>query len=241
MPLAKIKSDERVFIAGKTRSGKTFLAQHLLRKVKRLMVFDSKGTLVNEKNESNHWQLDEYTGQAKKDFTSGDPARVRVVIDPRREPMEVWAEAMNDVYNAGNCILYIDELYSIVDPGSRPPPIMTALWTRGAEFGISVWGTTQRPVWVPLFALSEAEHFFIFRLSLFEDRKRVAAFTSMEVLNEIRDKHGFYYHYVGEDKSSYISELETRNAQTAKTIKAGIGEANNQPRGGSSAIAKRPA
>jgi hypothetical protein len=56
--------------------------------------------------------------------------------------------------------------------------------------------------------MSEAEHYFCFRLTLEEDRKRLAAFIGPEVLNTIRDKHGFYYMSAEGDSPLYVRALK---------------------------------
>ena len=208
--VATIRSDERVFVTGKTGSGKTYLARHLLKAFDRLMVLDSKGSLRD-------WSLDDYDAKARDTFRRGEASRVRVLADAYADPSETWERAMIDLYESGNAVLYCDEMYAVVDPGKRPPAVMNAIWTRGRELGIGAWGATQRPVWVPLFALSEADHFFMFRLNLFEDRRRMSEFVNEEVMTPIVEAHGFYYYRTGEETPTYQPILYTngRSAQRA--------------------------
>lgn len=197
----KLKSNERVLITGKTGSGKTYLARYLTRAVRRLVVLDAKGTLKS-------WGLEDYTTAARSKIVSGEPVRVRILPPFGGDPLEFWDEALSVVYAAGNCTVYIDELYAVCPPNLRPSNVLWSLYTRGRELGVGIWASTQRPVWVPLFALSEAEHFFMFRLQLDEDRKRMAAFMSPVVIRSIRDEHGFFYSLAGMDEPEYITRLE---------------------------------
>ncbi len=192
-----LRADERIFICGKTGSGKTFLARHLTGRLKRLIVLDGKGTLGS-------WGLLEWNRETRRALKSGEEVRTRVLLDTgARSADEFWSEVFETIYGAGNVTIYIDEMYAIVDPGARPLPILTALYTRGRELGIGMWTATQRPTWIPLVCISEAEHIFLFRLNLDEDRRRMSAFMSDAVMQPIRDPHGFYYMRAEWENPSY--------------------------------------
>jgi energy-coupling factor transporter ATP-binding protein EcfA2 len=209
----RIRSNDRVLIAGKTGSGKTYLARFLTRKLPRLIVIDSKASL-------GEWNLDPWNGDARRRLKNNEPVRARVLDDLQREPEEQYAELATLLLQSGNVTLYIDELYAVVPPSSRIPPPINALWTRGREPGIGVWASTQRPVWIPLVALSEAEHLFCFRLSLLDDRRRMAEFMTEEVLSRISDVHGFYYMQASEDEPHFIPELKTGKEPTIEATRS---------------------
>lgn len=161
---------------------------------------DGKGSLYD-------WGLDEWDSDSKRALMDNENVRVRVP-PPRKIAKELyWSKIMNLIYEAGNVTVYIDELYAIVDPGSKPTPEFNALYTRGREFGIGVWASTQRPVFVPLVAISESEVFFMFRLTLDEDRKRMAAFMTPRVVATIKDLHGFHYMRADWESPEYTSGL----------------------------------
>jgi energy-coupling factor transporter ATP-binding protein EcfA2 len=202
----QINSNDRVLITGKTGSGKTYLASYLTKPLSRLIVVDTKGTLGG-------WGLEKYEPGLHTLLRNGD-ARVRAV-PPIQGDMEEWGyELFADAYRCGNVTLYIDEMYSIVQPGQKPPQSLIACYTRGRELGVGVWASTQRPVWIPLFSLSEADHFFVFRLSLEEDRKRMSAFMGPSVLQPITDVHGFYYSSATDDRPRYYKQLKTKEVKS---------------------------
>lgn len=184
----KVATNERLFIAGKTGSGKTYLMKWLTRSVKRFVVLDGKGSLYD-------WGLDDWETdkQERLEFFNGGNGRFRVPPPHRIDAQAYYSNLMGLLYEIGNLTIYIDELYAIVDPGSKPTPEFNAIYTRGREFGLGVWSSTQRPVFVPLVAISESEAFICFRLNLIEDRKRMAGYMSPAVINQVRDPHGFYY------------------------------------------------
>jgi len=195
-----LRSHERVFFCGRTGSGKTFAAEHLTRPLPRLVVLDPKGTLGN-------WNLEPWDRDARRRLRNGDPIRTRVVVPFGAAAEEVWDEALFEIYAGGNCTAYIDESYGVTDPGAKPSRNLTSLWTRGRELRVGAWASSQRPVWVPLFEISEADHLFVFRLTLEEDRRRIAAFVGPEALEVIRELHGVIYSRAEWEHPIYISRL----------------------------------
>lgn len=163
----RFRTDERVTLVGKTGSGKTTFARCALRGVSRLLVLDPKGTCT--------WvpEIDRYALRALRKGRSFQ-ARVHALTEAE------WDEWMWMAFEAGDLVVYIDEVYGVVPPGRRSVAL-NALLTRGREFGIGVWSATQRPAWCPLVVLSEAEWLVVFRLQLKEDRKRVASIMGEDV------------------------------------------------------------
>lgn len=205
MEAISLRTNERVFITGKTGSGKTFLSRYLTRSCPRLVVLDGKAVLGS-------WDLAPWTPEGRDLLRDGSsPVRMRVTIpDPKTDPAPFWNDVMYECYQGGNVTVYIDELYMVAPPGKPAPPLLWGLYTRGRELGIGVWGCSQRPAWLPLFTMSEAEHFFSFRLQMDDDRKRMAEFMGKEVFREITDEHGFYYARAEWSNPEYVQQLEVK-------------------------------
>lgn len=192
----KIKANDRLILAGKTGSGKTWLAERLLAPIARLVVIDPKATLGS-------WTIREPKGFDWQKFARGKPGRLRV-LPPVVDNPESWYEALFErLYSYGNLTVYIDEAYAVVPPGARPGKWLSALYTRGRERGIGVWAATQRPTWIPLFLLSEAEWLITFRLNLEDDRRRMAMISGEQVLAKIPDEHGFWLYEVAGQTPRY--------------------------------------
>ncbi len=188
-PVLKISSADRIAFAGKTGSGKTFLAQYLLRTFKRLIVIDPKMVLGIPK-----WNLEDLDAKNLKALRKGEGARIRVYNPPAvdKDGYPVWDAIFELAWDLGNLTVYIDEMYSVAINGRMSYPLRR-LYTQGREPQIGVWASTQRPSYVPLEMFSEAEWDFIFMLRMEEDRKRIAKGTgATEILEPIRDLHGFY-------------------------------------------------
>jgi energy-coupling factor transporter ATP-binding protein EcfA2 len=198
-----IRWDERVIFVGKTGSGKTFLAERLSATLPRLIVVDSKGTLRGRFN------TDEWGRGVDRAIRRGDDFRVRAVVQPGAPVRDYWESLFERVYYMGDVAVYIDEIYGVVPPGSQPGEWLNALYTRGREFGISMWASTQRPTWLPLFTLSENDWFFQFTLQMAADRKRMGEIIHPLVMTPIPDKHGFFYYHTSWSEPLYTSILRT--------------------------------
>lgn len=203
----QIASNERVFLAGRTGSGKTFLARHLLAKSTRLVVLDPKGTLGRDM--APEWNLTDWSEKGAKLLERGEPCRLRVPA-----PLDGnWAPYLWAVYRAGGVTLYVDEMYGVVPPGKVAPEPLLACYTRGRELRVGVFAASQRPSWVPLVAMSEADWFFVFRLTLDEDRKRLASFMGASVMQPITDRYGFMTYHPEWDEPIYTPQLVVRKGR----------------------------
>lgn len=180
----RIKSNSRVVLVGATGTGKTYLARYLLQSVPRLVVIDPKATLRGK------WGLTEWSPKTRKRFINGEDVRLRYAPDVGGDFQ--YEHVFEDVYHAGNCVLYIDEVYGVIPPHKPAGPYLTAIYTRGRELGIGTIASAQRPVSFPLFILSEADTFFLFRVLLEEDRRRMSAFMGPAVREHVRDPYGFW-------------------------------------------------
>lgn len=204
----KIKANDRVLLAGKTGSGKTWLAEHLLSRVERLVVIDPKDRLQ-------HWRLEDPSERDWRDFERGEAGRFRLVA-PIADNQQAWYEdQFAYLYTLGDLIIYIDEAYGVLDkPGARPGKWLTAVYTRGRELGIGTWAATQRPSWIPGFLMSEADILIVFKLNMPEDRKKLAAIGGEELTRKVPDPHGFYLYRLEDESPTYFKSAELSEIKT---------------------------
>lgn len=197
-----INSDERVCILGKTGSGKTFLARRLLKSCKRLLILDSKATLTD-------WSTVTLAPSSEGVFDIADYADKEGNFRLRLVDMQFDMQTIEYFYSLGDTTIYIDESYSVFSPSrkrSELEPILRAL-TRGRERGIGVWVSSQRPAWMSTYVLTEAEHFFVFRLTDESDRTRVSKSIHEDMYQKTRDRHGFFYYDVYDDRPTYFQKI----------------------------------
>lgn len=196
--LNRIDFDQRVLFCGKTRSGKTYLAERLTSKLPRLLVYDN----LNRVN------MPTASKEEIKAFIAGHDLRIKIMSP------DVFDYVVHESFEHGYYTAYIDELYALVPRPNKIPDSVTMLWTRGGGNHIGAWACVQRPARIPLFVITELEHLFVFKLMNKEDRKRAWDFVGFDdplpnVPNV--DRHGFYYYSTLQaDKCvTYVSAFES--------------------------------
>lgn len=202
----KLQGNSRVAVIGKTGSGKTFLSEYLLRNVGRLVVFDVKGNLKNR------FGLVDYSAKLWRRFMRGEKFRVRITapIGKNVDLVNLYDEYFRQIYDTGDCIVYIDEVYGVTGGANYLAPYLTALYTRGRELGVGIVACTQRPTFIPNFILTESEYFFVFRLQLESDRKKIENIVGSSVEIPRKDTNGFWFFDTSKDGGKYYEKLLTR-------------------------------
>lgn len=183
---------DRVCIFGRTGCGKTTMATWLLSKTD----FDKRPCLiVDYKREKIFRRL-----QRDRALREIDPGRVPTarglhVIRPIPElDDEAVSESLWKVWDRGDTILYIDEGH--LTPNS---PALKSIFVTGRSLGIQTIYISQRPVWIPREAYSEAQHHVVFDLNDIDDRRVVGRFAMPEgePVPKMPDRHSFW-HDVGQ-------------------------------------------
>lgn len=214
----EIPPNSRTIICGKTGSGKTYLAERILKDTRRLVVFDIKNNLAQR------MRLQPGTRANWSHFLRGKDIRLQVRYPPPGRDLTEYYETMcGRILSVGNCVLYIDELYDVIGKtGGEIPYNFRAIYSRGREpiykevqgeerltgGNIGVIACTQRPSRIPLLVMTEVEQFFIFRLQNPDDRITAAGYTGQMVREPVPDEHGFYYYQSDMEEPVYVKQLE---------------------------------
>lgn len=198
--MSQIKNDEHVFIVGSTGCGKTVLANCFLSNTnRRIFVLDTKGTFkwMKKQDKNSVFTRDIRkienlnTGINKLNFK-----KINKIIYRCTGPeliIENLEKFFGYIYKLGNSIVYIDEIAQCCKNPLKYPKFMQYLYQQGRELGISVWGSTQRPKHIANFCMTEATHFFVFRMNSVSDRKKVAEDCSNDIFKEKLTGHNFLY------------------------------------------------
>jgi len=115
--------------------------------------------------------------------------------EPEFDEPQFYEAVFKWVYQLKNCVVLIDEVYSVYGGTISNSRNLRALLTRGRSMNIAVYAATQRPRNIPLEILTESEHRFVFRLDLRDDRYRAYETTARaEFLEPVPERYSFRYH-----------------------------------------------
>ena len=183
--------DDRATLIGATGTGKTTLARFLVEdKYKRnSVVYDNKPSdaIARWKDTQNIYYSFDMVQEAEEERLIYTPPLAETLDAQKQDNFFAW------IYERRYTRLYLDEANALRG-GTNPSYHLQACLCRGRERGISVITGTQRPARVPLILMSEAEHFYIFRLNLLVDRQRVFEMTGIGV-DEQTDLAQFEFYY----------------------------------------------
>jgi len=207
-----VNRTDRVAFFGRTGSGKTTLAKSMLHSCNHpYAVLDPK-----------HRYRDGDV-PIKDHFVKKLPEQI-IRCEPIGWPaeLELWNNAIYEIWKEGDRIIYVDEATLITPPRAILPELGRAIRT-GRERNVAVWTGSQRPKDLPSPIFTEAEHFFLFRLQWENDRAKVCSFTSASLWNPYKRmqhegrsaKHDFIYYGVDDDRMLRVRatrELEKDNS-----------------------------
>lgn len=191
--------DSRAVFVGKTGCGKTTLAERICAPFDNVCVLDSKGELK--------WQGYEICTSLSA-LISAENSRRIWQPNPFEQNEETYDRYFKWIYDRRNTVSYVDEVLAICKGSQDMPFWFRAILTRGRSRGVASFNSTQAPVYVPHWILSQAEHYFVFRMKLETDREKVEKITgiSRALLGDL-ENHEFYY---ADDSEYYPRKLKLR-------------------------------
>jgi hypothetical protein len=198
--MAIIRGDERIFIAGKTGSGKTELAKHLLySQEQQFFILDNKGMFGRDKDSKKFIMKEAAPADTLEQcYSLGQKYRF-VVYRPAPElesNRQEFLDTMNSflwwIYYRQNTGIYIDEATAISD-SYNILPAHNAIMKRGRELNVPCWNSSQQPVNVHNTLMSEADHFFVFITQMQSHRDKLAGFMGDNVKKTVPRNYTFFY------------------------------------------------
>lgn len=188
----RILTSDRVFLVGSTGSGKTTLAKALLWRLPSVFILDPKHTFVLPHG----WESRTYhhIDTLRQHDAETEPPTAAIY----RPSLEDMDNGCNDffyfLFDRGDCYIYVDEAMRVTNASRIHKGYATVLQL-GRERNVGCWSATQRPANIPLVILTEAEHFFVFRLRSPDDRDRMFKYTGQPELETMPpDPHGYWYY-----------------------------------------------
>lgn len=218
-----IPPNQHVLIAGRTGSGKTWMARKYLANYNHVIALDTKGLLswpeipgtVWGKGERHEHELLDPGPHLTLTDTLADLPHIttpKIIYRPKLEELneEYINEFFRFCYHRENTIVWIDEAMSICPSPYKIPYWYQACLTRGRQKYVACWSLTQRPSGIPQIILSESSHFFIFDLNLPTDREKLANVTGCNSLLEKPGQYLAWYYNVQAETATRVKFVERR-------------------------------
>lgn len=197
--MIQIKSNERVFIIGKTGSGKSYWIKAQLPKLKRFIFYDVK---------HQHNDIDAVLVRNIADLRTALKQHNHIVYRPLYPDDDEFNELCKLVYFIGNIILILDEIAYHVTSW-KIQKWHSAIMTAGRTRNIGVWNCTQRPREVTHNTIiSESEHIIAFKLKLKTDRQKIAE-SYDEIFYKASDlkPYHYIYYYTNNDNAEFYKPI----------------------------------
>lgn len=163
---------ERGLIVGRSGSGKTVFGRWLLGYMPGAIIYDTKGDSAFDEFGPVVSHVDDAFELLADETRPVDYVVVRPDPELLADPLALDDMLLAHYNNGDGLTAFLDEGYMFHRNG-RPGPGYLALLTRGRSREISTLTCTQRPAWLSTFALTEANHFYIFRLEHEQDLVRM--------------------------------------------------------------------
>lgn len=201
--LNTIEPNKHVLICGMTGTGKSYLCENYLRTYKYVVKLDTKDETGERRSEGKSpWSglregKDFTVVHRLEDLDEVETDKIIFVPDYDEQNEDTYNQFFRWIFERGNTILWIDELMSIGTVNSFPREL-GRIMTQGRSKGVGVWACTQRPSGIPSCVPANASYFFVFDMSLPQDRKKLVETTGMVKMFEYPKGYNFWYYKMGE-------------------------------------------
>ena len=180
----KINANERVFVTGKTGSGKSVLVKNLLLpQLDNFVIYDYKHEIELPPPAVVFTSLDDFRHY---------PNTQQIIYRPQLADSTEFNGLCYRIFRRGANVLVMDEVADHTT-ASKIEPQHDIIMRLGRSRGVGCINCTQRPIGVHNNIISQSEHYFIFETTLPGDRKKLAGIIGDKVL-EIPPKYHYWYY-----------------------------------------------
>lgn len=202
----KLRNDQRGAIIGRTGTGKSFLAKRLLPRSGNLAIIDPKREFDFDTCVVYNAVDKIIKAKSKRFIYRPDPDRLTDLTE--------YDKLYKYCYEMGNITVYTDDMVGIMDR-QRFPHFLQVCYQMGRSKKVSMLSAFQRPAWLPMFLMSEANKFYVFSLNQKADIKKVNDMVNgynperFKSAKTVADKlHTFFYFSDRETASAIPLRLE---------------------------------
>jgi hypothetical protein len=200
-----IQPNKRLLFVGKTRSGKTYLANYLLKQIQKkipdqqIIIIDPKHELVQFDKKGKEIEAPKLV-EKYDDKASFQVFQSYTWIEPLDRMVDV-------VLKRGKVTVVLLELGGLATATSIPSGI-TRLWTQGGGKDVGAWAQIQQPRRVPSIIKSQSEHFFLFRINPVTERQDLLNYIPDEQILQRCEKYWFWYYSDDLDVAQLYSPIK---------------------------------
>lgn len=200
MKLPQIERGKRAILAGRTGSGKTTVANWLIKRS------PYHWLIINPKWTGGYKELPDSQIIEGLDYKKIDKSLIEhqfTIVNPKgfENSPEILDALIDYIHNSyENIGVLVDELYSLHKNG-RAGAGLIGLLTRGRELGQSFLGLTQRPSWLSAFVFSESDYIGALSLTMKKDKLKMYENSGEERFNQIElEAREWLWYDVGKDR-----------------------------------------
>lgn len=186
----EINVNDRVCVVGKTGSGKSVLVKKYCQQFPRVIFVDPKHEHKGQFSD----RTVSFCTEMQDVFKIMGQQQYFIHYQPFELNKDTFNEFCKHVFTKGNVTLVLDEVYYLCFP--QAVDYHQKIIRMGRSKGVGIWHLIQRPSYVDNYIISEAEHFFIFKLQLPADKQKMEGVIGEELQDRMKtlESHEFFYY-----------------------------------------------
>lgn len=186
-----------LFFVGKKYEGKTYLAKHLLKKVKQYLMWDEN---------REHDDMGTVATKLQDVILLWNMKKRKVVYQPptEKKTQQGFNEFCLVALMLSNAVIYCEEVRLYAQPNKIP--INFARLMDGGRFrGLGIWCTSRRMLRLAVEIPYNADHVFAFKQKRQKDLEALKDYIDEDMVDQIPNLPKYHFvHYVDETGTAYI-------------------------------------